>query len=155
MTDGSVLVLGARSDRQRHRISFASLGHPVQLAVRNAHSHQDVKADLEIRYGVDVSVHEFDALAVATHADLIESLPVLPDIVVCAVGLLGNQRECQENTDKMVTVFRTNFEGPAHLLSLLAAKFEARNAGILVGISSVAGERGRASNMYMEPQRQA
>jgi NAD(P)-dependent dehydrogenase (short-subunit alcohol dehydrogenase family) len=43
-------------------------------------------------------------------------------------------------------VMRTNFEGPALLLGLLAEKFEARGSGAIVGVSSVAGDRGRGSN---------
>jgi decaprenylphospho-beta-D-erythro-pentofuranosid-2-ulose 2-reductase len=41
---------------------------------------------------------------------------------------------------------RANFEGPASILAHLANAMEARGSGTLVGISSVAGERGRASN---------
>jgi short-subunit dehydrogenase len=41
---------------------------------------------------------------------------------------------------------RTNFEGPALLLLLFADGFAKRGSGTLIGISSVAGDRGRASN---------
>jgi hypothetical protein len=41
---------------------------------------------------------------------------------------------------------RANYEGPALILGLLAERFAARGSGTLIGISSVAGERGRASN---------
>ena len=41
---------------------------------------------------------------------------------------------------------RANFEGPASVLAVLANRFEARGSGTLVGISSVAGDRGRATN---------
>jgi short-subunit dehydrogenase len=41
---------------------------------------------------------------------------------------------------------RTNYEGPALLLGLIAERFRARGHGTIVGVSSVAGERGRASN---------
>ena len=43
-------------------------------------------------------------------------------------------------------MLRTNFEGPALLLGLLAERFLARGSGTLVGVSSVAGDRGRGSN---------
>ncbi|MDE3123332.1 MAG: SDR family NAD(P)-dependent oxidoreductase, partial [Paracoccaceae bacterium] len=45
-----------------------------------------------------------------------------------------------------VRVMRTNFEGPAAILAAFANRFEARRSGTIVGISSVAGERGRATN---------
>jgi short-subunit dehydrogenase len=41
---------------------------------------------------------------------------------------------------------RTNYEGPACIFALLANRFLERGSGTLVGISSVAGERGRATN---------
>lgn len=45
-----------------------------------------------------------------------------------------------------VAVIRANFEGPALLLGELANRFEKRNRGCLIGVSSVAGDRGRARN---------
>jgi Short-chain dehydrogenases of various substrate specificities len=41
---------------------------------------------------------------------------------------------------------RSNYEGPALLTGLIAERFAARGSGTIIGISSVAGERGRASN---------
>ena len=41
---------------------------------------------------------------------------------------------------------RSNYIGPALLLGGLAEHFERRGSGTLVGVSSVAGERGRADN---------
>ena len=40
---------------------------------------------------------------------------------------------------------RTNYSGPALLMGALARRFESRGSGVLVGVDSVAGERGRAS----------
>ena len=53
-----IIVLGARSDIGKavaHK--FASLGHPVQLAARNVSTLEADKTDMELRYGVSVSVH--------------------------------------------------------------------------------------------------
>ena len=43
-------------------------------------------------------------------------------------------------------VMWTNYVGPALLMGALAARFEARGSGVLAGVSSVAGDRGRAAN---------
>ncbi len=147
MTKGPVLILGGRSDiglAVAHR--FAAAGHPIQLAARNADKLSDEKNDIELRYGVTVTLHDFDALATHTHSQFVASLPSLPEIVICAVGLLGDQAECERNLDAAVQVMRSNYEGPASILSVLANQFEARGSGTLVGISSVAGDRGRATN---------
>lgn len=142
-----VLILGARSDiASATARAFAALGHPIQLAARNADSQEAQKADLETRYGVEVTLHDFDALDVAGHEAFVDALPVLPGIAICAVGTMGDQRENEKDPAKAVTVLRSNFEGPAILLGVLAERFVNRGSGTLVGISSVAGDRGRASN---------
>ena len=41
---------------------------------------------------------------------------------------------------------RTNYSGPALLMGALARRFESRGTGVLMGVSSVAGQRGRAGN---------
>ena len=43
-------------------------------------------------------------------------------------------------------VLRSNFEAPALILGAFANRFVARGSGSVVGISSVAGDRGRGSN---------
>lgn len=143
----SVLVLGARSDMGRaiaHQ--YASLGHPIQLAARNAADLSADKSDLELRYKVGVTLHEFDVLYTQSHAQFIDDLPVLPDIAVCVVGKMGNQEENQTDITKAIDVMRINYEGPASIFGHLANRFAQRGSGTLVGISSVAGERGRAAN---------
>jgi len=147
MSKGAVLILGARSDigmAVAHK--FASLGHPVQLAARNVESLDRAKTDIEVRYRVPVSLHSFDALARATHAGFIDALPALPEIAVCVVGYMGDQSENEHDLDAASLVMRSNYEGPASILAELANRFEARGSGTLVGVSSVAGERGRATN---------
>jgi decaprenylphospho-beta-D-erythro-pentofuranosid-2-ulose 2-reductase len=59
---------------------------------------------------------------------------------------MGTQEENAENPVIGAAVMRANFEGPASILAHLANAMEARGSGTLVGISSVAGDRGRASN---------
>ena len=147
MTKPPVLILGARSDIGKavaHK--FAALGHPVQLAARNAASLEADKTDMELRYRVAVSLHDFDALALDTHDAFVAALPELPRIAVCAVGLMGEQSENERDVAAAARVMRSNFEGPASILAILANRFEQRGSGTIVGISSVAGDRGRATN---------
>ena len=147
MTKDAILIIGARSDIGKavaHR--FAALGHPIQLAARNAESLEADKTDIEVRYGVGVTLHEFDALEVEKHEAFADGLPVLPAVVVSAVGMMGTQEENERNPATAVRVLRSNFEGPASILAVFANRFAERGRGTLVGISSVAGERGRATN---------
>lgn len=147
MTNAPILVLGARSDIGKavaHK--FASLGHPLQLAARDIDSLAAEKSDLELRHHVSVTMHEFDALATDTHEAFVAGLPELPRAAICAVGLMTPQDESERDTKAASLVMRSNFEGPASILAILANQFENRGSGTLVGISSVAGERGRATN---------
>ncbi|HMT13734.1 MAG TPA: SDR family oxidoreductase [Aestuariivirga sp.] len=144
---GPVLILGGRSDMGlaiAHR--FAAAGHPVQLAARHAQSLSADANDIHVRHNVAVTLHEFDALAVDSHAAFVKSLPVLPEVAVCAVGTMGEQAASERDVAAAIAVMRSNYEGPASILAHLANAFEARGSGTLIGISSVAGERGRATN---------
>lgn len=147
MSKGPVLILGGRSDigvAVAHR--FAAAGHPIQLAARNAGSLSAVKTDIELRYNVPVSVHEFDVLETGTHEAFVDEIDILPETAICAVGVLGSQPKNERDIASATLVMRSNYEGPASILGVLANRFEARGSGTLIGISSVAGDRGRASN---------
>ncbi|MFG6661019.1 SDR family oxidoreductase [Sulfitobacter sp. 915] len=147
MSKGPVLVLGARSDiglAVAH--AFAAKGHPIQLALRNASTFEANRMDMVIRYNVAVSIHEFDVLAIDKHAAFIDTLPALPAVAVCAIGLMGDQIENERDMSAASLVMRSNYEGPATILGLLGNRFDEYGEGTIVGISSVAGERGRATN---------
>lgn len=147
MTKPPVLIIGARSDIGKavaHK--FAALGHPIQLALRNVETLTDVKTDMELRHNVPVTLHEFDALAIDTHEAFVANLPDLPRTAICAVGLMGEQADNEADINAASIVMRSNYEGPASILAVLANEFERRGSGTLVGISSVAGLRGRATN---------
>ena len=147
MTAKSVLILGAKSDiglAIAHR--FAATGHSVQLAMRQAEAHSPIRSDIEIRHGVTATLHEFDALETHGHGKFIDNLPALPDVAICVIGFSEPQAKSEQHNEVAIRVLRSNFEGPVSVLGILANKFEARQAGTIVGISSVAGERGRRSN---------
>jgi len=147
MSKDTALIIGARSDigiAVAH--SFAKEGYDIQLAAKNINSLNANKSDIELRHEVGVSLHDFDALDIDSHEHFVSLLPKLPNVVVCAVGYMGVQEENERDLLTAVNVLRTNFEGPAGILAVLANRFEQRGSGTLVGISSVAGERGRAKN---------
>jgi short-subunit dehydrogenase len=147
LTTKTALILGARSDIARAVArKLASLGYAIQLGARNSASLAAEQTDLQLRYGVTVSLHDFDALNLQSHKDFVAQLPTLPDVAICAVGLMGKQSTSETDIDAAIEVLRSNFEGPASILSVLANLFEKRGSGTLVGISSVAGDRGRATN---------
>ena len=147
MSKDTALILGARSDIAMATAHwFAKAGYDIQLAARNADSLHADKSDIEQRYQVAVTAHEFDALDISSHDSFVDTLPKLPTVAVCAVGFMGEQTESELDVQAAATVMRSNYEGPASIFAVLANRFEQRGSGCTVGISSVAGERGRATN---------
>lgn len=147
MTKAPILILDARSDiGQAIARAFAAEGHAIQLATRNAETLENERTDIELRYNVTVTLHEFDALATQTHESFVTNLPALPEVAVSVVGYMGEQVESERDFRAAARVMRSNFEGPASILAALAIAFESRGYGTLVGVSSVAGDRARATN---------
>ena len=143
----TILIIGAKSDIALSVAKkFASEGYNLQMASRNSPDLEVIVSDLEIRYKIKVSNYELDILKYKTFRNFINSLDCLPDIAFLAVGILGNQKRDENNLSNSALVMRTNYEGPALFLGEIANHFEKRGYGSIIGISSVAGERGRASN---------
>ncbi|MCA1363979.1 SDR family oxidoreductase [Bradyrhizobium sp. IC3069] len=143
----SVLVLGGSSDIGRATArAFAKAGYDVGLAGRDVGALEPDAADLRARYNVVVGVHTFDVLDTASFEGFVAGLAALPDVVISIVGLLGVQESAQSDLAQATAIMRSNYEGPALILGLFAEKFLGRGSGTLVGVSSVAGDRGRASN---------
>ncbi len=143
----TLLVVGATSDIGRATaLHYAENGWRIMLAARDVAAAQRNASDIATRTGVEVSTYQLDILEPGNFAGFIDALPELPDTVVCVVGELGDQARAEKDFSHAIMVLRTNFEGPALLLGLFAEKFLARGTGAIVGVSSVAGDRGRASN---------
>ncbi len=140
----TVLVVGTTSDIGRAIARrFAADGCAVQLAGRDLAQLEVEARSLEERAGSSVSIHRCDVLQANGGADFVDRLDPLPDVAVCVVGLYGREQDGAAAEHLM----RTNYVGPALLLGSLARRFEERGRGVLVGISSVAGDRGRARNI--------
>jgi len=143
----TALIIGAYSDiAVATAYELARQNYDLQLALRGAERMEEISADLVIRHAVNVQLLELDILEMNTFNDFVTNLTPVPDVVICAVGLLGDQHRAKQNIIDEVLVMRTNFEGPACLLGKIATVLIERGAGTIIGISSVAGERGRASN---------
>jgi short-subunit dehydrogenase len=143
----TLLVIGATSDMARAVAQeFARNGFDIQLAARRLEDIERDAADIHNRHGVAVTVHRLDLLDYPTHPGFLSALPKLPTVVICLVGLLGDQVESEQKFDAARLIMETNYIGPASILAEVANCFEALGAGEIIGVSSVAGDRGRASN---------
>jgi len=133
----AVLLMGATSDMGRAIArAFAAHGHPLHLAARDLDRLAGEAQDMRVRSGGAVTIHRFDALT-DDPAVLLAGLEPFPGIVICVIGLMGGEDE---------TIMRTNYMAPALALEAAARAMAARGGGVIVGVSSVAGDRGRGSN---------
>ncbi len=145
----SVLILGATSAIARATAAaFAARGHGIYLAGRDMNELPRIASDLRVRYGVEVRYGTFEAEATVTHAAFLQQ--VIVDMnglsgVVLAFGYLGDQIAARDFSVG-AKVIASNFTGAASILAECANHFEPLKSGFIIGISSVAGERGRQSN---------
>lgn len=146
-TERAVLILGGTSEIARATaLVFARNRWTVRLAGRALSELQREADDISARSDRPVTVHKFDVLNTSSFAEFADALPELPHVVISVVGLLGDQKNAELDVEHATEIMRSNYEGPALVLALFANRFLARGHGSIVGISSVAGDRGRGSN---------
>jgi decaprenylphospho-beta-D-erythro-pentofuranosid-2-ulose 2-reductase len=143
----AVLILGASSD-MAHAIAqeFARNKFALLLAGRNISQAENVKKDFQIRYNISVHLIDFDANNFESHASFYKNLPLTPSVSICVFGYLGDQIEAQKNWKESEKIITANYAGAVSILNIIAEDYEHKKKGCIIGISSVAGERGRQSN---------
>lgn len=143
----NLLILGATSDIAAECAKkFASNGYDIWLAGRNLEAIKVQAADIEIRYPVKAQVLPFDGADFASHKSFVEALPVVPDIVLLAYGYLGSQALAESDWEESSLIINSNYTGAVSILNRLAQVMEKQGKGTIIGISSVAGDRGKKSN---------
>jgi short-subunit dehydrogenase len=140
-----VLILGALSDiGVAVGRAYAATGRKLILLARDKENLAREAEHLRLRYNATVETHVFDVLY--SHTELLASLDPFPTTVISVVGLMGEQSASETDEIAADLVFRSNFSAPALFLQACANKMTA--GGTIVGISSVAGDRGRGSNYF-------
>ena len=144
---GPVLIIGARSDIARCVASeYARAGLEIILAARDSGRLEADAADLSLRSGVVARAVELDVTDVDPRA-FFDALGVVPRTVVSVVGLLGEQARAQTDAAHARAVMETNYVGPSLLLAEAAERIVAAGGvGAVIGVGSVAGDRGRKTN---------
>tara|TARA_Y100000589_G_scaffold114400_1_gene108675 strand:+ start:989 stop:1726 length:738 start_codon:yes stop_codon:yes gene_type:complete len=149
MKEKSVLILGASSGIGRALASeYAANGYDLMLTTRNPETLYGLKSHLQLEYKCEVQVETLDighSLEPANFSNLLKRLPLG---VISCIGDLSDEVACSLNSKVLSTNFRVNAEGPIIFLEFFANKFADRGFGFIVAISSVAGDRGRATNGF-------
>ena len=146
----AVLILGATSSIARAIASeFARDGTDLFLGGRDLSELKRMAADLEIRHGIKAYCASVDAEDFAAHGDFLHNaMGTLGEFhgVVFAIGYLGEQP--RESADPVAArkIININLSAAISFLAPLANILEEQGQGFVMGLSSVAGERGRQSN---------
>lgn len=146
----SVLILGATSriaQRLAHR--YARAGEAVFIAARDADEAERIAADVRVRHGATTASAAFDALDFDAHPAFLDGVdaavgPVT--VAVLAFGFMGDQHAAQADFAQARRIIDVNYTGAVSICEALAAGMVERGAGSIIGLASVAGDRGRQSN---------
>lgn len=143
----TALILGATSDMAvAIARKLAAEGYSLQLAARDHHRLQPLQSDLQVRYSVSCSLYEFDASSTASHASFFNNLAEKPAVTICVFGYMSDNEKALHNWAEAEKMIVTNYTGAVSILNIIGAYYASRKEGVIAGISSVAGERGRQSN---------
>ena len=142
-----ILIIGAKSDIAKATArEYAKHGHDLYLAARSSDELQEFADDVTVRTQRAVNLVELDILDYKSHQEFYNKLDEKPLGVISAIGYLGEQKKAQANFTEAQQIMDTNYTGVVSLFNIIANDFEKRKSGFIVGISSVAGDRGRKSN---------
>ena len=145
-----ILIIGATSAIAEHcaRI-WAARGDALHLVARNEQHVQVIASDLKVRGASEVTTYVTDLNDMDKHEELLDVADAVIgsiDVVLIAHGNLSNQKSCELSVQETLAEIQTNALSTISLLTVIANRFEAKKSGAICVISSVAGDRGRASN---------
>jgi decaprenylphospho-beta-D-erythro-pentofuranosid-2-ulose 2-reductase len=145
----SLLLLGGTSEIGLASVRALADGlQRVVLAGRPSARMDEAVATVRA-FGVeDVSTVVLDALDTVAHGPALE--PVFAagdvDVVLLAVGELGDQAAAEADPELAVRTAETTYVGPLSMLLHVGGMMRGQGHGVVVVLSSVAGVRARRSN---------
>jgi decaprenylphospho-beta-D-erythro-pentofuranosid-2-ulose 2-reductase len=145
-TGKTVLVLGANSDVAKEAIKlYIEKGYKVIAASRSTRELESFaiangisKTGIDIRY--------FDATAFDTHEEFYRSLPAKPHIVLYAAGFQVTNDQALLDWEGSYRMIQVLYAGAVSILNRIVMDKDNDHLERIVGLSSLAGVRGRKSN---------
>lgn len=146
---GNVIILGGKSDIAKALAKiYTANGYDLILAGRNITEIEAYKEELTQQYKSVVKLVAFDVLDFTTHEQFFEQFDIKITGVICCVGYLGDQKVAENDQNEALQILNSNYVGCVQILNKAANYLERQGSGFIIGISSVAGDRGRKSNYF-------
>ncbi len=149
MPDEYILILGGTSAIARACAnSFAEKGYHIYLAGRDLQELGRIAADIHIRYQVNTHYGFFEAEDFASHNHFFASVINLCgqiNGILLAFGYMNNEKP-GDNNEQDRKIINCNLTGAINILNIIKRYLILQKTGFIIGISSVAGDRGRQSN---------
>jgi decaprenylphospho-beta-D-erythro-pentofuranosid-2-ulose 2-reductase len=146
---GSLLLVGGTSDIAVATARRYLRERPLRvvLAARDTPRRSAVADELR-GAGATVEVVDFDADDPSAPKRMVAEAAAGGDIdiAVIAFGQLGEQDQLAGDPDAAAALGRVNYVAPVAVGTVLANQLRHQGHGVIVALSSVAGERARASN---------
>ena len=143
------IIVGATSSMARaFARKAAESGAQLVLTGRDIDDMKRSALDCQVRGAPMAKVIPFDARDPQTFDAICLTASSLKGEINVAVfvGSMPEQAAIDEDPGLIDGVIQDSFTGPARLLQMLAPILEERGSGTVIGVGSVAGDRGRLSN---------
>ena len=148
-TPQSLLLIGGTSDIAVAIAKEYARRRPLRVVVaaRPSARRDETVAGLEAD-GCTVEALDFEATQPETHQAVVEQAATGGDIDVAVVahGILGDPEEAWTDAAVAIQLAEVNYVSPIACGVALAAQIRRQGHGVIVALSSVAGERARRSN---------
>lgn len=146
----NVLIIGASSGIGRESAHvFSREGHNVICSSRDKEELKHLVSDLKLRYNCEAYAISVDLTKISTInafvAEIYKNFKKLDCVVVTAGTMPADQINYSDQKELLDTTM-TNYIGIAAVLNEISLKMISINSGVIICLSSVAGERGRQSN---------
>ena len=152
MSSKTAVVFGATSAIAHATSRFlAEEGYKLVLVGRDSERLRACATDLGARFRATTACYVAELGEISAQAALVEKIVAeqgTPDLALVAYGILGDQSRAETDLREAGRILHLNYVSPVNLLQIVANVMRARKQGVIVGISSVAGDRGRASNYF-------
>jgi short-subunit dehydrogenase len=152
-TGKTVLVLGANSDVAKEAIKlYIKKGYKVIAASRSTAELESFAAGNGIASAgngiasTGIDIRYFDATAFDTHEEFYHSLPEKPHIVLYAAGFQVTNEQALVDWEGSYRMIQVLYAGAVSILNRIVMDKDNDHLERIIGLSSLAGVRGRKSN---------